>query len=164
MKNLILFSHTYFEDSKLNKALLESIQDMPDTQVRNLNALYPDGKINVEAELAALKNTENIYFQFPCFWFSTPSLLKEWQDCVLTPILYDRDSKILENKHFGIIVTAGGAESRYQEFGGLERLLSPLMASFQKLRVPLLPMHAIYDAHHIENLDSIIADYKKYLM
>ena len=64
MKNLVIFSHTYFDKSNVNKALLDSLKDTPNLEVRNLNAIYPDGKIDVAAELSALKSAQNIYFQF----------------------------------------------------------------------------------------------------
>ena len=111
MKTLILFAHTFWENSKVNKALLQSVQGAPNLTIENLTLSCPNGAIDVEAQKALLKNADSIIFQFPLFWFSTPSLLKEWQDRVLTGILYGSEPKLLEGKNFGIITTAGGAES-----------------------------------------------------
>lgn len=160
MKNLVIFSHTYFDKSNVNKALLDSLKDTPNLEVRNLNAKYPDGKIDVAAELSALKSAQNIYFQFPLFWFSTPSLLKEWQDSVLTAILYGENPKMLEGKKFGVIVTIGSTEDKYKEMGGLDKFLVPLVTSFSYLGATSLPTHGIYGAHHIEDMDSVIKKYQ----
>lgn len=90
MKTLIVFAHTFWKDSKVNRALLESIKDKNNLKIHNLSTSYNDGKIDVDKELALLKEADKIIFQFPLFWFSTPSLLKEWQDRVLSAILYSK--------------------------------------------------------------------------
>lgn len=72
MKTLIIFAHTFWEDSKANRALLESIKDLKKVQIHNISEIYKDGKIDVNKELSLLKEADKIIFQFPLFWFSTP--------------------------------------------------------------------------------------------
>ncbi|WP_240692751.1 MULTISPECIES: NAD(P)H-dependent oxidoreductase [Campylobacter] len=109
MKTLIVFAHTFWKDSKVNRTLLESIKDIDSLKIHNLSTSYNDGKIDVDKELALLKEADKIIFQFPLFWFSTPSLLKEWQDRVLSAILYSKKG-LLKGKFFQVITTLGGAE------------------------------------------------------
>ncbi|RDU65881.1 flavodoxin family protein [Helicobacter didelphidarum] len=154
MQTLLIFSHTYFQDSKVNKALLESAKSLKNVEIRNLNALYPNGKIDKEAEITLLKNADKIIFQFPLFWFSTPSLMKEWQDEVLTTIAYSADSTILKGKKFQVITTIGGAKSSYDGHHGydIKTLLSPLESSFKYLGGEVLEPYCIFSAS-VENLN-----------
>ncbi|RAX56788.1 NAD(P)H dehydrogenase [Helicobacter monodelphidis] len=154
MQTLLIFSHTYFKDSKVNKALLESAKDIQGLEIHNLNTLYPNGKIDKEAEITLLKNADKIIFQFPLFWFSTPSLLKEWQDEVLTGIAYGADSKMLKGKKFQIITTLGGAESSYDGHHGydMKTLLSPLQSAFSYMGCEVLEPYCIFSAN-VENLN-----------
>ena len=39
--------------------------------------------IDIDAEQQRLLDHDVIIFQCPLFWYSTPSLVKEWQDLVL---------------------------------------------------------------------------------
>ena len=149
MKNLIIFAHTFWKDSKVNRALLEELKDNKNVNIHNLSVIYPDGKINsVKSEVALLKEADNIIFQFPLFWFSMPSLLKEWQDFVLSDILHGSDNKILENKTFKIITTAGGEKSFYDTLDfKIEEILSPINISFKHLGLKIKEPFCIYEAN-----------------
>lgn len=160
MKTLILFAHTFWENSKVNKALLESLKDSPNITIHNLTTAYPDGKINVEKEIALLKEADNIVFQFPLFWFSVPSLLKEWQDRILTAILYGDSRDLLKGKTFQIITTAGGSESTYDGHHGatIKDLMLPIYHSFEYLGAKSKETFCIFSAN-AANLP--IQDYQK---
>ncbi len=160
MKTLIIFAHTFWENFKVNKALLESLKNSPNITIHNLTTTYPDGKINIESEIALLKEADNIVFQFPLFWFSVPSLLKEWQDRILTAILYGDSPKILEGKSFQIITTAGGSESTYDGHHGatLKDLMLPIYHSFEYLGAKSKEVFCIFSA----NADNLpLQDYQK---
>lgn len=149
MKTLIIFAHTFWEESKVNKTLLTSIEDMQDVVIYNLSTIYKDGKIDVNKELSLLKEASKIIFQFPLFWFSTPALLKEWQDRVLTAILYGNDKNLLKGKKFQVITTIGGAKSSYDGHHGyaLDTLLSPLYSSFKYCGCESMEYFAIFSAN-----------------
>ena len=149
MQNLIIFAHTFWKDSKVNRALLEKLKDNKNVNIHNLSVIYPDGKINsVKSEVVLLKEADNIIFQFPLFWFSMPSLLKEWQDFVLSDILHGSDNKILENKTFKIITTAGGEKSFYDTLDfKIEEILSPINISFKHLGLKIKEPFCIYEAN-----------------
>lgn len=148
MQTLIIFSHTFWQDSKINKALLESANTLSHVKIHNLNTAYTNGLINTESEVALLKDSQKIIFQFPLFWFSTPSLMKEWQDRVLTHIIYGTDSKLLNGKKFQVITTLGGAKDSYDGHHGysLGTILSPLTSAFKYCGCEILESFAIFSA------------------
>lgn len=79
-KTLIIFSHPYLSRSRINAYMLNAVQGLPDVAFRHIDALYPDGKIDVKAEQLALEGADNIVFQFPTHWYSVPGLLKIYLD------------------------------------------------------------------------------------
>lgn len=80
MKTLVIYSHSYQDQSVANKAILEVLSRETDYAIRNLEVLYPDGQIDVAAEQAALLEADIIVLQHPLFWYSVPALMKRWQD------------------------------------------------------------------------------------
>lgn len=153
MHILLLFSHTYWADSKVNRALLESAKTLENVTIHNLSTAYPNGAINIESEIALLQKADKIIFQFPLFWFSTPAIMKEWQDKILTHILYGKNPKLLAHKKFGIITTAGGDETSYDGHHGynLNTLLSPINYAFSYCGCEVQEAYCIYKAK-VENL------------
>ncbi|WP_201331020.1 NAD(P)H-dependent oxidoreductase, partial [Lactobacillus nasalidis] len=55
MKTLIIFAHPHSRASKVNRPLLKAAEDLDNVTVRDLYQLYPDFKIDVAAEQAALE-------------------------------------------------------------------------------------------------------------
>lgn len=153
MQTLLIFSHTFWEDSKVNKALLKQAETLQNVKIHNLNAVYPNGKIDIESEISLLKQSNTIIFQFPLFWFSTPAIMKEWQDRVLSDIYYGKNPKLLEGKQFRIITTAGGNASSYDGHHGydIETLLSPIRYAFMYSGCEVLESYCIFSAN-VDNL------------
>jgi glutathione-regulated potassium-efflux system ancillary protein KefG len=80
---LILFAHPALEKSRVNRVLIEGLADIEGVTFRDLYERYPDFDIDVPAEQARLLEHDLIIFHHPMFWYSTPAILKEWQDLVL---------------------------------------------------------------------------------
>ncbi|WP_295162662.1 NAD(P)H-dependent oxidoreductase [uncultured Brachyspira sp.] len=162
MKILVVFSHTYWNDSEVNRKLIESVKDFDNVKIHNLNEIYKDGKItkeNIKEEIELLKEADKIIFQFPLFWFSTPSLLKEWEDCVLGYLYHSSEKKCLENKTFQIITTAGGEKSLYDSLEyDMNAFLSPITLSFKDFGLKVEKTYCIYGAS-LDKLD--IGEYQK---
>lgn len=161
MDNLIIFSHSYFEKSKINKELLQSLKSISSIHIHNLESAYPSEKIDIEKELEKLEKSKKIFLQFPLFWFNVPSMLKKWQDEVLTQILSGPNPKLLENKPITLITTTGSSKEKYESSGGIDQFLLPVKASFSYLGARVGLSHIIDDTHHIQNLDSIIKKYQE---
>ena len=59
MNILIISGHNDLNNSVANAAILdETARQLPEAEVRKLDALYPDYRINVEAEQEALRKAD----------------------------------------------------------------------------------------------------------
>lgn len=115
-KTLIILAHPNMAESKVNKALIESIQNEPNITVHDLYATYKTVEaIDVAKEQALLLQFDRIVFQFPLYWYSAPAMLKEWQDKVLSyGFAYGPEGSKLAGKESKIVVSTGSPEYAYQ--------------------------------------------------
>lgn len=134
MKNLLILAHPSLNQSFSNKKIVDGLRSTPNLKIKDLYAEYPNFNINVEKEQADLLVHDRIIFQFPLYWYSTPALLKEWQDVVLAygfaySFTNSEDYK-LKGKKLMLSVTALGSMDAYQTSGKnrftTEELLRPL--------------------------------------
>ena len=122
MKVLVIYSHTYQEQSTAGKAILEVFKKAPGFIVRYLEELYPDlNKIDIAAEQQALVEADVIVFQHPIFWFNMPAALKRYMDEVFQyGFAYGgTGGDKLKGKKFIHSFTAGSSAATYEgtEFG-----------------------------------------------
>ena len=105
-KTLIILAHPNIAESKVNKALLDGIQNESNITVHDLYATYKTVEaIDVAKEQALLVQFDRIIFQFPLYWYSAPAMLKEWQDKVLSyGFAYGPEGSKLAGKESKIIV------------------------------------------------------------
>ena len=102
--------------------------------MRYLYDLYPDGKIDVAAEQAELEGADRIVLQFPMQWYSTPPLLKQWLDDVLTyGWSHGGETQALKNKQLMLAVSLGGAETAYQPDGAAGHTVGEYLLSFETI-------------------------------
>lgn len=115
MKVVVISGHPNLEQSVANKTILEEIKNLiPEVSVRKLNELYPDEKINVEAEQKALEDADVIVWQYPVFWYSLPALLKKYVDEVFAfGFAYGPEGSKLQGKKFIVSFTTGGVADAY---------------------------------------------------
>lgn len=132
MKVLMIVSHPNLNNSIANRTIVEHIKSSVDNlEVRHIEALYPDFKIDVEAEQQALLSADIIILQHPFYWYSTPAGLKQWMDVVLGyGFAFGHDGDKLKGKHFIQSLTVGGPEESYKATGynhfTIEELLRPM--------------------------------------
>ncbi len=144
MKALVIFSHSYQEQSVSNKAILEVLQSAEGVEVRNLEVLYPDGKIDVAAEQAALLAADVVVFQHPTFWFNIPPMLKRWMDDVLTyGFAYGTGGDKLHGKKFIQSLTTGSGDQTYTS-ALQEVLYAPMRTSAQFCGMEYLEPHPLF--------------------
>lgn len=172
---LILFAHPNQENSFINKQIIESFQGLENVEIHDLYKLYPDFKIDIKTEQLSLKKANLIIFQFPLYWYSTPSLLKKWQDEVLTSDFAHGKKFKLEKKYFLVSFTIGSLIENYKKKEGgyiFSDFLKPLekMAHYCKMIYKgfilsdsksfifnsLKKNHEITKGDHIEQLKKII--------
>ena len=116
---LIILGHPNFADSVANKAIMEEVENSGlRVEIRNLFELYPDYKIDPEAEQKALLEHNTIVFQYPVYWYNMPAILKAWFDIVFEyQFAYGSQGDKLKNKNFLPSFTVGAPEEGYRTLG-----------------------------------------------
>jgi putative NADPH-quinone reductase len=135
MKTLVIVAHPNLETSRVNKRWVERLREQGDqVTVHELYATYPDGNIDAEKEQALLLAHDRIVFQFPFYWYSTPALLKQWQDVVLTyGWAFGPGGTKLNGKEFVLAISIGGPEDSYQVGGYNNYTISELTRPLQAM-------------------------------
>ena len=115
---LVLFAHPVPRRSHVNRRLLAAIQGIEGVHVRDLYAEYPDLDIDVQHEQELLAEHDVLVWQHPFYWYSTPAILKEWQDLVLEHgWAYGHGGTQLRGKLTLNAITTGGPAHAYGRDG-----------------------------------------------
>ena len=156
-QTLILLFHPHFESSRASRAMLDAASRLPGVAIADLHALYPDGRIDTDAEVARLLGADRLVLQFPIQWYSTPPLLKAWQDAVLTRMFYlayEAEGARLAGKPLLVAATAGNVEAAYAPTGTnlfpLTELLRPLQATAHRCGLAWAEPFLVYDARRAD--------------
>ena len=130
---LILLSHPNFAHSQSNKALIEAVSGLPGVEVAHLEGLYGTAPVDTAAEVRRLIAAKRLVLQFPIQWYSTPPLLKAWQDTVLTQMFYinpKTEGELIAGRPVMVAATSGNRPQAYTAEGvnlfPLPDLLKPL--------------------------------------
>jgi glutathione-regulated potassium-efflux system ancillary protein KefG len=130
---LVLFAHPALQKSRVNRRLIQGLDSIEGVTFHDLYESYPDLCIDVNREQELLVSHEVVIFQHPFFWYSTPSILKEWQDLVLEHgWAYGSEGTALHNKTFLSVVTTGGKESAYRSDGFNRHTVRQLLAPIEQ--------------------------------
>ncbi len=167
---LVLFAHPALEKSRVHRRLARGLPALadrtPGLTFRDLYEAYPDFDVDVEREQALLAAHDLIVFQHPFYWYSTPALLKQWEDLVLEHgWAYGSRGRALEGKRVLNVVTAGGAAEAYRRGGHnrftLRELLAPFEQSMRLCRMTFLPPYAVFGTHRM-GPDAIAREGERY--
>ncbi len=155
---LILFAHPALQKSRVNRQLIQKVQDLPGVTFHDLYEAYPDLDIDVKREQAALLAHDLVILHHPFYWYSTPAILKEWQDLVLEHgWAYGRGGGALRGKKLLSAITAGGSEKAYQKEGHnrftIRELLAPMEQSANLCDMEYLPPFVVYGTHQLSDAD-----------
>ncbi|MEM6461156.1 MAG: NAD(P)H-dependent oxidoreductase [Pseudomonadota bacterium] len=170
-KILVLFAHPGQRYSKVNVELAKIADRTPGVTLVDLYAAYPRFKIDIATEQQRLLDHDVIVFQFPLFWYSTPALLKEWQDLVLEyGFAYGEGGDKIAGKLFAPAITAGGPEDFYRKGGRnnfpLRDLLAPLEQTANLCGLRFLPPFSLFAALKAaggDRMQAHIDGYARYL-
>ena len=148
---LVLLAHPSPERSEVNRPMAQAAAGLDAVTLVDLYAEYPAFEIDVDREQARLLRHDVICFQHPLYWYSTPSILKEWQDLVLEyGFAYGSEGTALHGKLFLDALTAGGAEAAYRSRGynhfTIRELLQPLEQTAMLCGMTYLPPFALFSA------------------
>lgn len=165
MKTLVIVSHPDILESSSQQFFLNSVKDNDDVTIHHLESVYPDGQIDVAQEQALLAKHDRILFQFPFYWYSSPPLLKQWQDVVLEyGFAYGTSHQALTGKEFGLVLIIGVNEKEYQAGGtelfSINELTKPYQAMAHKTGMTYLKPFSIFQFSYlsdVQKLDMLIS-------
>jgi len=158
---LILFAHPALEKSRINRRLVQAVQGLEGVTVHDLYEAYPDLHIDVALEQDLLRAHDVIVFQHPFYWYSSPAILKEWQDLVLEyGFAYGHAGTALHGKKFLTAITTGGGEQAYRREGHnyftIRELLAPFEQTARLCGMEYLPPFVLHGTHQYDK-DQIAA-------
>lgn len=167
MKTIINLFHPAYDQSRVNKALANAAED-DGFEVRNMYDLYPDFKIDVAKEQQVLTGADRIVLQFPIRWYSSPALMKQWEDDVLTHgWAYGSEGNALHGKELAIAITVGSDNYGRDDFAKytVNELLRPFQATSRLIGTKYLTPFKVMGSSFIsdDDLKKAIQEYKKYL-
>lgn len=152
---LLQFVHPALERSRVNQALLGAARETGDVTVNDLYELYPQFNIDVAREQSLMEDHDSFVFQFPLYWYSSPSLLKEWFDLVLQyGWAYGQKGRSLVGKRARLAVTTGGSATSYSREGHnrhtMAEILRPLEATMRTCGMEYGHPFVTHNALHLE--------------
>ncbi|HWO17502.1 MAG TPA: NAD(P)H-dependent oxidoreductase [Kofleriaceae bacterium] len=148
---LVLFAHPVMERSRVNKRLVGALRDLPDVTIHDLYEAYPTFAIDVAREQELLAEHDVIVFQHPFYWYSTPAILKEWQDLVLQyGWAYGDGGTALAGKITLNAISTGGPAAAYRREGynrfTVRELLAPWEQTANLCRMRFLAPYVVHAA------------------
>ena len=148
MRTLVLVFHPHLDRSRVNRALMDV-------------AAGVDGVTVVD---------DRIVLQFPFYWYSSPALLKQWEDAVLQAGWAYGGGRALVGKEFMVAVSTGSPAESYARDGShvrtMEELLSPFETTFRHTHATYLEPFLVQGvaSSSDEQLDRVIAGYSAVLV
>jgi glutathione-regulated potassium-efflux system ancillary protein KefG len=170
-KILIIFAHPAIHKSRIHRRLTESLKNMRGITVNNLYENYPDFYIDIIQEQQLLIEHDLIVWQHPFYWYSSPSILKEWFDLVLQHgFAYGEKGRSLEGKQVLSVISTGGNREVYTKEGRnhftINEFLVPFKQSANLCRMEYLPPYVIFGSHTLTppDIENHISRYKKLMI
>ncbi|WP_224553786.1 NAD(P)H-dependent oxidoreductase [Pectobacterium versatile] len=131
-KILIISGHPNLAESVGNASILNDVANaLPEAEIRRLDSLYPDFKINVSDEQDALLNADVIVWQFPFSWYSVPGLMKLWIDLVFVHGFAHGSTAKLGGKKLIVSFTTGAPQELYSPEGFFMHNVKDYLAQFE---------------------------------
>ena len=165
---LVLYAHPAPHKSRINRRLAAAAREVAGVTLRDLYELYPDFMIDVEEEQKLLQEHDVIVLQHPFYWYSAPSLVKEYLDLVLTyGWAYGEGGAALQGKILLQSISAGGSEDVYCSQGRNRFTIRQLLAPFDQTAclcgLRYLAPHIIHGANQLTDAASIQPFARRYV-
>lgn len=167
---LVLFAHPALEKSRVGVRLAAAVEDLPGVTLHDLYEAYPDFDVDVAREQELLAAADLVVMQYPFFWYSTPALLKQWEDLVLEHgWAYGTGGDALAGKALLSAITTGGREEAYCCEGSnrftMRELLTPLEQTAVLCGMRWLPPFVAHGTLGMsgEQMERHAADYRRLL-
>ncbi|MCB1742872.1 MAG: NAD(P)H-dependent oxidoreductase [Gammaproteobacteria bacterium] len=164
---IVYYAHPGHKHSHVNRHMARSASNVAGIHFVDLYRDYPRFDIDIEIEQQRLLDHDVIVFQFPIFWYSTPSIVKEWQDLVLEHgFAYGTDGNRLQDKCLMLAVTTAGPEEAYTHRGyqhyPLRTFLTPLEQTARLCKMRFLApyvLHSSLNAPSVGQVEPHVAGY-----
>jgi len=133
MKILVIHAHPKISTSVVQHAMLRAIEGLDDVTLVDLYAEYPAFDINVAREQQRLLDHDVVVLQHPLYWYSSPAIIKEWQDLVLeNGWAYGPGGTRLAGRFLMSAISTGGPEQAYHHAGRNRFEITELLAPFNQ--------------------------------
>lgn len=169
-KILVLFAHPAPDRSRVNARLADAVRTLPGVTFHDLYESYPELDIDVPREQALLDAHDLVVWQHPFFWYSTPAILKEWQDLVLEHgWAYGSAGTALRGKPLLLAISTGGRAEAYGPGGHnrftVRELVAPIEQTAALCGMPFVPPFVVYGTHQLddEGIARAARDYRRVL-
>jgi putative NADPH-quinone reductase len=148
---IVYYAHPGHKHSHVNREMARAAREVTGITFVDLYHDYPRFDIDVNVEQRRLLDHDVILFQFPVFWYSTPSIVKEWEDLVLEHgFAYGSGGDRLAGKRLQLAVTAAGPEQAYTHQGyqhyPLRTFLTPLEQTARLCEMRFAAPYVLYEA------------------
>jgi glutathione-regulated potassium-efflux system ancillary protein KefG len=165
---LILFAHPAFERSRVHRQLVDAVVELPGVTFHDLYEAYPDFDVDVKREQELLNAHEVVVLQHPFYWYSTPPLIKQWEDLVLEHgWAYGTGGTALHGKRLLSAISTGGPQRAYHADGynrfGIRELLAPLEQTARLCGMEYLPPFVVFGTHRmgVDQIRGAAAQYRR---
>jgi glutathione-regulated potassium-efflux system ancillary protein KefG len=133
MKILVLFAHPRSNASVVQHAMLRAIGGLDGVTIADLYAEYPDFDINAAREQERLLAHDVIVLQHPFYWYSSPAIIKEWEDLVLeNGWAYGPGGTQLAGRFLMSAISTGGPQEAYRHGGRNRFEITELLSPFNQ--------------------------------
>ena len=170
---LILFAHPVLEKSRVQQSLIKAVSGLQDITINDLYQNYPefDIDIDIKKEKKLLLAHDIIVWQHPFYWYSSPAILKQWQDLVLEHgWAYGKHGNALAGKKIFNVLTSGGTSKAYR-IGGynkypIQEYLRPFEQTARLCGMIYWPPFWIPGVHRMEKqqIDQYSSQYRELLI
>jgi glutathione-regulated potassium-efflux system ancillary protein KefG len=170
MRILILLAHPALERSRVNRRLAAAARGVAGVTFHDLYEAYPDFDVDVAREQELLLAHDLLVVQHPFYWYSTPALVKQWEDLVLEHgWAYGAGGTALRRKAWLSAITTGGRETAYRADGlnrfTIRELLRPLEQTARLCGMTFLAPFVVHGTHRLDlgGIEAAAADYRRTL-
>ena len=153
---LLISGHPNLKHSHANKAILEKIAQQSEMKIHKLDTLYPDFVIDIAKEQAALVKADLIIFQFPLYWSTYPTIMKQWFDAVFTyGFAFGPNGDQLVNKKVILSITCGATVESYAQgefnFAPLDQYLDAALHPVNAAKMDVVDKIITFEMNAIED-------------
>lgn len=150
--------------------MLAKLPKTAEVTLHDLYEEYPNFEIDVAFEKKMLQEHDFIIWQHPMYWYSSPSLLKQWIDMVLEfGWAYGDHGNELTGKKILQVVTVGADREVYckksKDRYTIPEILEPFILTAQVCGMHYLPPFVIHGTHRLpqERIEEKTDNYAKFI-